>query len=130
MNKKTLYRDPENAKFGGVCAGIAEYFDIEVWVIRLLVISAFLFTAGFFVVIAYIIAYFMLDEMPEKQQFQHSAYAKHKIKKKAWQTGDSAEKILDNISDELEQMQKNIEHLEAYVTSFEYKINREFKNKK
>lgn len=129
MNKKTLYRDPENAKLGGVCAGIAEYFDIEVWIVRLLVVSAFLFTAGFFVAIAYVMAYFMLDKIPEKQQWQQNAYKKHKVKKKAWQTGDSAQKILDNISIELDQIQQNIEQMEDYVTSFEYKINREFINK-
>ncbi|HEY5715776.1 MAG TPA: envelope stress response membrane protein PspC [Psychromonas sp.] len=130
MSKKQLYRDPKNAKLGGVCAGIAEYFDIEVWVIRLLVVSAFLFTAGFFVVIAYIAAYFMLDEMPEKQQWQQSVYKKHNVKKKAWQAGDSAEKILENISAELDQMQLDIEKLESYVTSFDYKMNREFTNHK
>jgi len=129
MNKKTLYRDPKNAKLGGVCAGIAEYFGIEIWLVRLLVVSAFLFTAGFFVVIAYVIAYFMLDEMPEKQQWQQNAYKKHKVKNKAWQTGDSAQKILENISIELDQMQQKIEQLEDYATSFEYKINREFTNK-
>lgn len=129
MNKKTLYRDPENAKLGGVCAGIAEYFDIEVWIVRLLVVSAFLFTAGFFVSVAYVMAYFMLDKIPEKQQWQQNAYKKHKVKKKAWQTGDSAQKILDNISIELDQIQQNIEQMEDYVTSFEYKINREFINK-
>ncbi|WP_415229684.1 envelope stress response membrane protein PspC [Psychromonas sp.] len=128
MNKKTLYRNPENAKLGGVCAGIAEYFDIEVWLVRLLVVSVFLFTAGFFVFIAYVMAYFLLDEMPEKQ-WQQNVYTKHKVKKKAWQTGDSAQKILENISIELDKMQQNIEQLEDYVTSFEYKLNQEFKNK-
>ncbi|MDE6624590.1 MAG: PspC domain-containing protein [Alistipes sp.] len=30
---RRLYRDPENAKLGGVCAGIGKYFDIDpVWV--------------------------------------------------------------------------------------------------
>jgi phage shock protein C len=129
MNKKRLYRDPENAKLGGVCAGIAEYFDIEVWLVRLLVVSAFLFTAGFFVVLAYIVAYFSLDEIPEKQQWQQNAYKKHKVKKKAWQTGDSAQQILENISIELDEIQKNIEQLENYATSLKYKINREFTNK-
>ena len=129
MNKKRLYRDPKNAKLGGVCAGIAEYFGIELWLVRLLVFSAFLFTAGFFVVIAYAIAYFMLDEIPEKQQWQQNAYTKHRVKKKAWQTGDSAQKILENISAELDQIQQKIEQLEDYVTSFEYKINKEFSNK-
>lgn len=129
MNKKRLYRNPENAKLGGVCAGIAEYFDIEVWLVRLLVVSAFLFTAGFFVFIAYLVAYFTLDEMPENQQWQQNPYKKHKIKNKAWQTGNSAQKILKNISIELDGMQKNIEQMEDYVTSLKYKIKREFSNK-
>ncbi|MFT5559530.1 MAG: phage shock protein C [Psychromonas sp.] len=129
MNKKRLYRNPENAKLAGVCAGIAEYFDIEVWLVRLLVVSAFLFTAGFFVFIAYLVAYFTLDEMPENQQWQQNPYKKHKIKNKAWQTGNSAQKILKNISIELDGMQKNIEQMEDYVTSLKYKIKREFSNK-
>ncbi|PKH03815.1 envelope stress response membrane protein PspC [Psychromonas sp. MB-3u-54] len=129
MNKKRLYRNPENAKLAGVCAGIAEYFDIEVWLVRLLVVSAFLFTAGFFVSLAYLVAYFTLDEIPEKQQWQQNAYKKHKIKNKAWQTGDSAQKILENISIEFDKMQKKIEQMEGYVTSLKYKIKREFSNK-
>ena len=126
MNNKKLYRDPKNAKLGGICAGIAEYFGTEIWVIRLLVISAFLFSAGFFVVLAYVIAYFMLDEIPEQRKWQQGFYQKHNVKQKSWQAGQSAEQILENVSTELDKMEKDIEHLEAYVTSFSYKMNREF----
>ena len=31
---RRLYRDPERAKIGGVCAGIARYYGIETWVVR------------------------------------------------------------------------------------------------
>jgi phage shock protein C len=126
MKNKKLYRDPKNAKLGGICAGVAEYFDFEVWIIRLLVVSVFIFSAGFFVVLAYIVAYFILNEMPEQREWQHSIYKKNHVKQKAWQAGHSAEKILDNVDKELDKMDKNIEHLEAYVTSFSYKMNREF----
>ena len=128
MKNKKLYRDPKNAKLGGICAGIAEYFGTEIWVIRLLVISAFLFSAGFFVVLAYVIAYFMLDEIPEQRKWQQGFYQKHNVKQKSWQAGQSAEQILENVSTELYKMEKDIEHLEAYVTSFSYKMNREFTN--
>jgi len=128
MKNKKLYRDPKNAKLGGICAGIAEYFGAEIWVIRLLVISAFLFSAGFFVVLAYVIAYFMLDEIPEQRKWQQGFYQKHNVKQKSWQAGQSAEQILENVSAELDKMEKDLEHLEAYVTSFSYKMNREFTN--
>ncbi len=32
-NPRRLYRDPQNAKLGGVCAGIGKYFDVDpVWI--------------------------------------------------------------------------------------------------
>lgn len=34
--KKTLYRSTTNRKVAGVCAGIAEYFDIDPTIVRLL----------------------------------------------------------------------------------------------
>ncbi len=36
-NRK-LYRDPESAIFGGVAAGLAAYFGIEAWIIRLILV--------------------------------------------------------------------------------------------
>ena len=44
MNKK-LYRDEHNKVFGGVCSGLAEYFDMDVTVVRLLFAFTF-FTMG------------------------------------------------------------------------------------
>ena len=32
---KELYRDTRNGKIGGVCAGIAQYFGIEPWIVRI-----------------------------------------------------------------------------------------------
>lgn len=46
MNAKSLYRDTENGKIGGVCAGLAASFGAEVWLVRLLFVS--LFSIGIF----------------------------------------------------------------------------------
>ena len=123
---KTLYRDPKNGKLGGVCAGIAEYFGAEVWIIRLLAVSAFLFSGGFFVLLAYFAAYFILDKMPEQREWQQSIYKKHNVKKKPWQSGQSAQQILENVNGELDKIENNIEHMESYVTSFAFKMDRKF----
>ncbi len=40
MNKRELYRDPINGKLAGVCAGLANYFGLETWLVRILVITA------------------------------------------------------------------------------------------
>ena len=55
-----LYRDPENEKIGGVCAGIARYFGVETWTVRLCALSGLMFLPGI-VFPAYWIAYFIMD---------------------------------------------------------------------
>ena len=128
MMNRQLYRDPKNGVIGGVCAGLAEYFGIETWIVRILVVSAFLLSAGFFVVLAYIAACLILEKMPEERKQQQSVYKAHNVKQKSWQAGRSAEQILQSVDDELNDMEKNIRHMEAYVTSSAFKVDREFKD--
>lgn len=125
--KKQLYRDPKNGKIAGVCAGLAEYFNAEVWLIRVIFVSLFLFSAGFFATLAYIAACFILDELPEKREWQQSVYQKTNIKKRAWQAGQTPKNILAEIDNELAKAENDIEQLESYVTSFAFKMAREFK---
>src|ERR1700722_15358791 len=57
MNKK-LYRDEYHKVIGGVCAGLAEYFDMDVTIVRLLfAFTAFFMGVGF---IPYIILWIVL----------------------------------------------------------------------
>ncbi len=55
--KKTrkFYRDPDNAVIGGVCSGLAAYFGIETWLMRLLWIIFFLATGGGVIFLLYIV---------------------------------------------------------------------------
>jgi phage shock protein PspC (stress-responsive transcriptional regulator) len=50
--KKTrkFYRDPDNAAIGGVCAGLAAYFGIEIWLMRLIWVILF-FATGVLLII-------------------------------------------------------------------------------
>ena len=45
-NGKQLYRNPENARIAGVCSGVAEYFGLETWLVRILVVTGFFLLAG------------------------------------------------------------------------------------
>jgi phage shock protein C len=58
---KRLYRDTENGMIGGVCAGLAEYFNVDPTIVRL--IFVFLTLAGFSGVLIYLI---MLLVVPAK----------------------------------------------------------------
>lgn len=49
-NLKKLERDKRNKVIGGVCAGLANYFDIDVSLVRLLfAIAFFVFSSGFWI---------------------------------------------------------------------------------
>lgn len=57
---KRLYRSKKDKMLAGVCAGIAEYFDIDPVIVRLIWICAVLF--GGTGVLAYIIAWIIIPE--------------------------------------------------------------------
>ena len=60
--RQRLVRPRADRKIAGVCAGFAEYFDIDVIVIRLVwVVVAFLGGTGF---LAYVIAWIIIPEEP------------------------------------------------------------------
>ena len=56
---KKLYRSQKQKMIAGVCGGLAEYFDIDVSLVRLLFVALALITAllplGIFYIIAWII---------------------------------------------------------------------------
>lgn len=54
MSSKRLERLPKQGQIAGVCAGLAEYFDIDVSMVRLAFILAAVFSGGGFV-IAYLV---------------------------------------------------------------------------
>jgi len=58
--EKKLYRDPYHKVIGGVCAGLAEYFDIDVTVIRLLFVFALFIVGGGF--LTYIVLWVVLPK--------------------------------------------------------------------
>ena len=41
-----LYRNPSDGWFGGVCAGLAEYWEVPTWLIRFSVFALFLLTGS------------------------------------------------------------------------------------
>ena len=62
--EKKLYRSKTNRKLLGVCGGIADYFEIDATIIRLLLVFAIIF-AGVGL-LAYFIAAFIMPVNPEE----------------------------------------------------------------
>ena len=59
---KKLYRTRADRRIGGVCGGLANYFNIDATLVRLLFILGLLFVGGTF--FAYIILMIVIPEEP------------------------------------------------------------------
>lgn len=75
MRNGELYRDKSKAKIAGVCAGLGDYFGIEIWLVRILTVTAFLLLAGPFMLVAYVAAWFILDEKPKGKHYEETSYS-------------------------------------------------------
>ncbi|KOO06241.1 envelope stress response membrane protein PspC [Vibrio hepatarius] len=126
MNNKELYRDTANGKISGVCAGLANYLGAEVWLIRILVISAALLGGSFLVLLAYVAMTLMLEKQPENYVEAIKNQQEHKLKSKPWQQGQSPVALLDTLEKDFDKLENKLRSMEAYVTSDTFKVNREF----
>ena len=60
-NNKTLHLDRANRKFLGVCAGLANFLEVEPRTVRIVYFILCIF-GGWFLIPLYFIAWFLLDD--------------------------------------------------------------------
>ncbi len=139
-----LYRNSSQGKIAGVCAGLADYFGWETWLVRILVVSGVLLGMGWFIVI-YIAGWFILDKKPgtlnkkdqksQKSQSQYAAQANHreaelssesiKVKSRIWQAGEPPKQAFHDIRRKFKSLEREVRVMERYVTSPEFTVSRE-----
>ena len=108
LNKK-LWRIPQQGMVRGVCAGIANYFDVPV---KLVVLSIF-FGLALFTLVAYIILSFALDPMPDNMAFGEQL--------------PSSSELLDEVDRELAASETRLREMERYVTSDTFTLRSRFR---
>lgn len=122
---KTLYRDPVKGKVAGVCAGLAEFFNMETWLVRIIVISVFLFNFPL-AALAYGAACLLLDKKPPMPA---SEYAQGKgdihLKSKVWQSGETPRQVLADLERQFSKLEGSVQQIEKTVTSEAFQVNRE-----
>ena len=139
-NRGELLRDTKNGKVAGVCAGIADYFGWETWLIRIVFLSGLLLGSGFLFVV-YIAAWFILDKkqdrLVDKAKFtQKSGYARTqeqpldseesiRVKSRIWQAGEPPKQAFHDIHRKFKGLEDKLISIERYVTSAEFTLARE-----
>lgn len=66
---KKLYRSSKQRMIAGICGGLAEYFDMDVNIMRLLFVAISLLSVLFPMAIFYIVAWIIV---PEKEKSKKS----------------------------------------------------------
>ena len=112
--RNRLYRDPDHAWIAGVCAGIAKFFDISRFVVRLITLICLFVVTGP-TIIAYGIAWMILDKPPEYRRSR-------KTRQREWR------EVRSNVGDRLRNLDRRIQDIEARVTSNEFDLEKEFRN--
>ena len=74
--RKVLVRRREGRILAGVCAGLADYFNVDVNLIRLIVAVVAVFTGGVGV-LAYLVAWVVVPEEGEKTSIAENVVSKY-----------------------------------------------------
>ncbi|ABI72417.1 envelope stress response membrane protein PspC [Shewanella frigidimarina] len=123
-NGRTLYRNPKNGKVAGVCSGIADYFNFETWLVRVIAVSIFLLGGTGIVFVVYIALWMILDIKP--QNLDNKEHHKDiEIKKKIWQAGEPAKQALFDVNRQFNGLELRLRRLEEHVTSDNFDLKRQ-----
>lgn len=117
MNR--LYRNRRKGMVFGVCAGLAEYFGVDVSIVRVLVvIGAIIFTPMF--VVAYLLLGVLLPTKPE------IATAGDELDPLQQRIRAEPHDALGSVRHRFRELDGRLQRLEKYVTSQRYKLDKEF----
>lgn len=123
MTRNHLYRYPQEGKIAGVCAGVAHYIGMEVWLVRILVLTLFLLGGTGIVLLGYVAAWLFMDKAPLLAE----QVDEPQLKEKSWQAGEAPRKRVNTLTGEFDEMEARIRRLESYVTSETFKVRNKFR---
>lgn len=116
-----LYKNPQKGKLMGVCAGIADYFDVKIGLIRFLAVVGALLTGIWLFVLGYIILAMILDPMPR------DLYEDEKEEEFWKQTRKSPDYTAAELRRRFRDIERRTAEMEAYMTSSRFKLERELR---
>ena len=136
-----LYRNTRDGKIAGVCAGLADHWGVERWVVRLLAIVAFLFT-GALAFWAYVAGWIMLAPRRRVDDYEHrwddpvEEYEEEVVEmeydeyqhdyrpRKMFRYGESTSVRLQRARERLDAAMQRVADMESYVTSRQFQLNK------
>ncbi len=138
--KGRLYRDTQDEKIAGVCAGLARYLGMETWVVRMGALTG----AVFFPVVvipAYFVAYFVMGTNPDLDDRERRPRRRRRRRRSSQSAGARSSnggkqkrqrddeftpgRSLRYTKGDVTQAELRLRRLESFVTSKQYELKKE-----
>lgn len=143
MSERRLYRDADRAMLGGVCAGLADYFGLNLKVTRFLAFIAFL-VAMPFSIFAYLAAVCLIPASSRRGDIETVTYgccfgagrkrrgrraSRSRRRREAKAPGDfeSPRPSLSEVRERYKGLDRRLAELERKVTSPRFQLEQEFR---
>ncbi|MBB6252594.1 envelope stress response membrane protein PspC [Nitrospirillum iridis] len=120
-NPHRLFRNPRAGKVAGVCAGVADYFSVDAWLVRLGMVLGLLF---FFpaTIIAYIVLAIVLKPQPQ-------GLYESREEEVFWRSVTTRpDQTLAGLRAKFRDLDREIGAMETAVASREFDLRRQFKD--
>jgi phage shock protein C len=137
---RRFYRSADRAVLGGVCAGFADYFGLNLRVLRLLALIAFFVTMPL-VGIVYLAIVFLIParasmgresghvshEPPRRCRKERRADKKRARREAKQKSSHAAAEVAAQIRGKCQSLEQRLVSLEKYITSSRYQLDSEFR---
>ena len=136
---RTFSRSTDRALLGGVCAGFADHFGLNLRVIRLLAVIAF-FVATPVAIIAYLAIVLLIPARSgtgpvavERNDFRVSRKDRKRARKEARREARRKSEAMpreraNEVRRRAQALERRLANLEKYITSPRYQLDNEFRN--
>ncbi|WND03360.1 envelope stress response membrane protein PspC [Temperatibacter marinus] len=123
-SRTRLYKDIRNAKWMGVCAGVADYFGMTTSSVRILTFLAVFFSGIWPGLVVYVILGFCLEPKPEGlyENEKEEEFWRDTRKAPDYSAADMRRRFRD--------IERRTNDMEAYMTSKRYRLDRELESLK
>lgn len=119
-----IKRYPDQGWISGVCAGIAEYFDWNVKVLRVLVVVAFCFSGFFPVGLVYALLWYVLDPATPGEGGRYRDYGSSSAPRPSPNGGGAP---AGEVRARFARLEQRLRNLEECVSSRDFELRRELR---
>lgn len=118
-SRTKFYLDKRNGKIMGVCSGIADYTGLDVALVRIMMVGAFLMSGGS-VLPLYFVAGIIADDKPRELALEDQEHQRF------WQgVRQSPARTARDIRSRLREIDRRLADVESYVTTENRSLARE-----